>query len=88
MRAAFARARFARNFALRMARSTHEHAGMAAVLALVMLPVVMAIGFFIGTVGSDMSFGSAFAGVTFVALAIGVLVGTLRFEHGLEEEVD
>jgi len=50
-----------------------------------MLPVVAAIGFFLGALHADLSFGTVAAGTTFVALALGVLVGTLRFERGLEE---
>jgi len=51
---------------------------MAAVLALVMLPIIAATGFFLGVVRADGTLSSAFAGVTFVILAIGVLGGALR----------
>jgi hypothetical protein len=59
---------------------------MAAVLALVMLPVVAAIGFFVSVVSSDHSWGSGFAGLAFVALAIGVLYGALRITREAEGE--
>jgi len=51
---------------------------MAAVLALVMLPIVAAVGFFIGVVRADGSLASAFAVAIFIALAVFVLVGALR----------
>ncbi len=52
---------------------------MAAVFALVMLPIIASIGFFIGVVRLDWSFASAFAGAIFVALAVGVFIGALQF---------
>ena len=57
---------------------------MAAVLALVMLPIIAAIGFFIGVVRADGSPSSALAGATFVALALGVLGGALRIARDAE----
>jgi hypothetical protein len=51
---------------------------MAAVLALVMLPIVAAVGCFVGLVRADGSPSSAFAATTFVALSGFVLVGALR----------
>lgn len=51
---------------------------MAAVLALVMLPIIAAVGFFVGVVRADGSLASAFAGVTFFLLAAGVLAGALQ----------
>lgn len=51
---------------------------MAAVLALVMLPIVASVGCFIGMVRSDGSLSSAFAAATVLALAGFVLVGALR----------
>ena len=57
---------------------------MAAVLALIMLPVIASVGFFIGVVRGDTSISSALAGMTFVALAVGVLIGALRIERSLE----
>lgn len=57
---------------------------MAAVLALVMLPLIAAIAFFIGLLRFDASFSTAFAGAIFVALAIGVLVGALRVASDAE----
>jgi hypothetical protein len=51
---------------------------MAAVLALIMLPIVAAVGCFIGIVRADGSLSTAFAATTFVALAGFVLVGALR----------
>lgn len=57
---------------------------MAAVLALVMLPIIASIGFFLGVVFNDGSFGSALAGAMFVALAVGVLGGALRIARDAE----
>lgn len=57
---------------------------MAAVFALVMLPIIASIGFFIGVVRFDGSFAAAFAGAIFVALAVGVLVGALRIAREAE----
>jgi hypothetical protein len=51
---------------------------MAAVFALVMLPLIASVGFFLGVVHADGSLAAAFAGAMFVALAIGVFVGALR----------
>ncbi len=55
---------------------------MAAVLALVMLPTIASIGFFLGVIRIDGSLASATAGALFVALAVGVLVGALRVAGG------
>lgn len=57
---------------------------MAAVLALIMLPIVAAIGFFLGVIQRDAAWSSAFAGLTFVGLAVGVLVGALRIARAAE----
>jgi hypothetical protein len=57
---------------------------MAAVLALVMLPIVAAVGCFISIVRSDGSLSSAFAAATFIALAGFVLVGALRIARDSE----
>jgi hypothetical protein len=51
---------------------------MAAVLALVMLPIVAAIGCFVGIVRADGTLASAFAAATVIALAGFVLFGALR----------
>jgi len=64
--------------------SRATNVGMAAVLALVMLPVIAAIGFFIGAVTHDGSPAAAGAATMFVALAIGVLIGALRLEREAE----
>jgi hypothetical protein len=57
---------------------------MAAVLALVMLPIIASSGFFIGVVRFDGSLSAAFAGAVFIALATGVLVGALRIAREAE----
>ena len=58
--------------------------GMAAVFALIMLPIIASIGFFIGVVRFDGSLAAMFAGATFIALATGVLVGALRIAREAE----
>jgi len=57
---------------------------MAAVLALIMLPLVASVGFFIGVIRADGSLSAAFAGAVFIALAVGVLVGALRIAREAE----
>ncbi len=54
---------------------------MAAILALIMLPVIASIGLFVHVVGHDSSVVAACAGLMFVALAIGVLIGALRLQR-------
>ena len=51
---------------------------MAAVMALVMLPIIASVGFFIGLVRADASLPAACAGAMFCALATGVLAGAFR----------
>lgn len=51
---------------------------MAAVFALVMLPTIAAVGFFLGVVDADVSFRSVYAGLVFFGLAVGVFAGALR----------
>jgi hypothetical protein len=51
---------------------------MAAVLALVMLPIIAAVGCFLSLVRSDGSASSAFAATAFIALTGFVLTGALR----------
>ncbi|HEU4726454.1 MAG TPA: hypothetical protein VFT22_01135 [Kofleriaceae bacterium] len=57
---------------------------MAAVLALVMLPIIAAVGFFVGVIRADGSVSAAFAGATFIALALFVLFGALRIARDAE----
>jgi hypothetical protein len=57
---------------------------MAAVLALVMLPIVASVGCFCSLVFSDRSWSSGFAGLAFVALAVFVLSGALRIARDAE----
>lgn len=57
---------------------------MAAVLALVMVPLFAALGFFAGVTRGEGSIGSGMAMVTFALLGAGMLFGLLRFVRGLE----
>lgn len=57
---------------------------MAAVFALIMLPLVASVGFFLGVLRADGSLPAAFAGMVFIALAMGVLAGALRIAREAE----
>jgi hypothetical protein len=61
---------------------------MAAVLALIAVPLLAAIGFFTGACRTDATLSSMFAMALFFALGAGVLVGTLRLISNLEQEGD
>ena len=56
---------------------------MAAVLALVMVPLLASLGFFLGVTG-DGTLRSGFALATFAMLGVGMLFGLLKFVRGLE----
>lgn len=55
---------------------------MAAVLCLVFLPAVAAVGFMTGALGGDLSPGSVLAGLTFLLLAAGMVFGALNLARG------
>jgi hypothetical protein len=57
---------------------------MAAVLALVMVPLFASLGFFVGVTGDEGSLRSGFAMATFAMLGVGMLFGLLKFVRGLE----
>ena len=58
---------------------------MAAVLALVMVPLLASIGFFVGVAGDEGTLRSGVAFATFALLGAGMLIGLLRFVRGLEQ---
>jgi hypothetical protein len=58
---------------------------MAAVLALVMVPLLASLGFFVGVTGDEGTLRSGMAMATFALLGSGMLYGLLRFLRGLEE---
>lgn len=58
---------------------------MAAVLALVMVPLIAAIGFFLGATRGDSSIASTLAMATFASLGVGVLVGALKLVGGVTD---
>lgn len=60
--------------------------GMAAVLCLVMLPLMAAVGFMFGVVQSESTFSSVMCGITFVLLGGGMFFGMFRMARGWEEE--
>jgi hypothetical protein len=57
---------------------------MAAVLALIMLPLIAGVGFFIGVSHPEGSIAGASAGLVFIALAGFVLVNALRLARNAE----
>ena len=60
-----------------MAQRGHLAAFMAAVFALVFLPALAAVGFFLRSAGS-LTFGTGLAMVCFFAMTAGVFYGALR----------
>jgi hypothetical protein len=59
---------------------------MAAVMALVFLPALAAVGFMVKTIQGDMSVGTGFAGMTFTLLSAFVFAGVLGFIKRAEDE--
>jgi hypothetical protein len=59
---------------------------MAAVLALVLLPIVASVGFMVKVVLTDLSVGSALAGLAFLLLASGVFIGLFNMVRRWEDE--
>lgn len=57
---------------------------MAAVLALIMLPIIACIGLFASFVSAEGSFSTVMGGVTFISLAVFVLFGALRIMRDSE----
>jgi hypothetical protein len=65
---------------------------MAAVLALVLLPALIAtVALTLLGISGDLTFGTAIAGLVFISLVTGVFVGTMRMTkrwegaHGLHD---
>jgi hypothetical protein len=59
---------------------------MAAVLCLIMLPLMAAVGFMFGATQGDLSVGTVLGGVTFLLLAGGIFVGAFNLSRGWDEE--
>ena len=59
---------------------------MAAVLCLIFLPLMFGALFMIGSMGGALSIGTLLAGVTFVLLAGGLVVGAMKMSKSWEEE--
>lgn len=59
--------------------------GMAAVLALVMVPLFASLTYLASVTRSDGTLGSGMAMATFTMLGAGLLFGLLRFVRGLEK---
>jgi hypothetical protein len=58
---------------------------MAAVLCLVMLPLMAALGFMFGVVGGEWSGASFLGGATFLLLGAGLFVGAFKLAQGWDE---
>jgi hypothetical protein len=58
---------------------------MAAVLALVMVPLFASVGFLLGVTGDEGTLRSGVAMATFALLGVGMLFGLLKFIRGLED---
>ena len=59
---------------------------MTAVLCLMFLPLLFGVLFLVGSMGGTLSIGTLLAGMTFVLLAGGLIVGALKLSKGWEEE--
>jgi hypothetical protein len=59
---------------------------MAAVLCLIFLPLMFGALFMIGSMGGAFAIGTLLAGVTFVLLAGGLVVGAMKMSKSWEEE--
>ncbi|HEX5058579.1 MAG TPA: hypothetical protein VFV99_04420 [Kofleriaceae bacterium] len=59
---------------------------MAAVLCLVLLPLMAAAGFMLGVVNGQFSAASLLGGVTFVVLGFGMFFGIFRMSRDWENE--
>lgn len=59
---------------------------MAAVLCLVCLPLVAAVGFMTGAVLGDRSPASMLGGAAFIALAVTILAGAVQLARGWDAQ--
>lgn len=69
-----------------MAWRTQLRAGMAAVLCLVLIPLIASVGFMFGVVGGEMSGASIIGGIAFFLLAAFMLFGTFNLSRVWDEE--
>lgn len=61
---------------------------MAAVLCLVLLPLMAAVGFMFGVVQGELTAASVLGGLTFILLGGGMFVGIFKMARGWEAETD
>jgi len=59
---------------------------MAAVLCLIGLPVVCGVLFMFGAISGELTFGGVFAGLTFLLLAAGIVVGAFNMSKDWESD--
>jgi hypothetical protein len=63
-------------------------AAMAAVLCLIFLPLIAALGFMLGVTQGDLSVGSVLGAATFLLLGAGLFVGAFNMSRGWEQDAD
>lgn len=61
---------------------------MAAVLCLILLPVIASVGFMAKAIEGEPSWGGAFALVTFILLAGGIVFGALGMSRDWDDETE
>lgn len=59
---------------------------MAAVLCLIFLPLMGALGFMFGVTTADLSIGAIAGGITFLLLGGGIFFGALNMSRGWDGE--
>lgn len=69
-----------------LARTSQLLRRMAAVLCLVFLPLIAAVGFMFGVVGGEHSLASVVGGLTFVALGAFMLGGVFKMAGAWDAE--
>lgn len=68
------------------ARRSQCGRGMAAVLCLVLLPLMASLGFMFGVVRGDMSSNAVFGGLVFLALGAIMFFGAFKMAVGWDDE--
>ena len=61
---------------------------MAAILCLVFLPMIAAVGFMFGVAGGEHSLSSIFGGLIFATLGFGIFIGMFRMARSWEGAED
>jgi hypothetical protein len=61
---------------------------MAAILCLVFLPMIAAVGFMVGVAGGEHSLSSIFSGLIFATLGFGIFIGMFKMARTWEGPED